>query len=179
METNLYSITLPPMMKALGALSKILDKAAAHAATKATERRPAAVHEEALLGDRVIFDQFDLKRQIQAVCGEAKGGAARLSETELPSHPDTETTIPELKARIEKTLDFLKSITPEQVVGKEDGKISLPYWPGKYLTGFEYATEYLLPNFYFHLSTAYAVIRKNGVDIGKTDYIGGLPLKDL
>ena len=102
-----------------------------------------------------------------------------MAEIEIPKYEDDEKTIPELKARIEKTIAFLKSIAPEKITGKEGIKVSLPYFPIKYITGFEYATEYLLPNFYFHIVTAYSILRKNGVDIGKKDYINGLPLKDL
>ena len=92
---------------------------------------------------------------------------------------DAETTIVELKERLAKTADFLKSIKPEQIIGKEDVKITLPYWKDKYLTGAEYATQQLIPNFYFHYTTAYSILRKNGIDVGKDDYIGGLPLKNL
>ncbi len=174
METNLYTVTIPPMMKALGALSKILDKAAAYAESKTTPKRS---FEEALLNDRLIFDQFPFIAQVRIACDNAKGGAARLAEVEIPAFEDNEKTIPELQARIEKTLAFLKTIKPEQVIGKEDIKISLPYWDGKSLTGFEYATQYLMPNFYFHVVTAYDILRKNGVPLGKSDYIGGLSLK--
>ncbi|MEK7107101.1 MAG: DUF1993 domain-containing protein [Patescibacteria group bacterium] len=178
-QTNLYTITVPPMMKALEALSKIMDKAVAHAETKGTERRPGSVHIEALLNDRLIFDQFSFIKQVQVACDNAKGGAARLAEIEAPKYEDDEKTVPELKSRIKKTVAFLKTIKPKQIIGKERIKISLPYFPTKYITGFEYATEYLLPNFYFHIVTAYSILRKNGVDIGKKDYINGLPLKDL
>ena len=178
-QANLYTITVPPMMKALDALSKLMDKASAHAETKATERHPASEHLSSLLNDRLVFDQFNFTRQVQVACDNAKGGAARLAEIEIPKYEDDEKTIPELKARIEKTIAFLKSIAPEKITGKEGIKVSLPYFPIKYITGFEYATEYLLPNFYFHIVTAYSILRKNGVDIGKKDYINGLPLKDL
>ena len=174
METNLYTVTIPPMMKALGALSKILDKAAAYAESKKTPKRS---FEEALLNDRLIFDQFPFAAQVRIACDNAKGGAARLAEIEIPKFEDDEKTIAELQARIEKTLAFLKTVKPEQVVGKEAIKVSLPYWDGKSLSGFEYATQYLMPNFYFHVVTAYAILRKNGVPLGKSDYIGGLPLK--
>ena len=174
-ETNLYTITVPPMMKALGALSKILDKAAAYAESKKTPKR---TFEEALLNDRLIFDQFSLLMQIQRVSDNAKNGIARIAGIEAPKMEDAEKTVAELQARIEKTLAFLKTIKPEQLIGREEAKVSLPHWNGKSLTGFEYATEYLMPNFYFHLVTAYSILRKNGVDVGKDDYIGGLPLKD-
>ena len=164
------------MMKALGALSKILDKAAAYAESKKTPKR---TFEEALLNDRLIFDQFSLLMQIQRVSDNAKNGIARIAGIEAPKMEDAEKTVAELQARIEKTLAFLKTIKPEQLIGREEAKVSLPYWNGKSLTGFEYATEYLMPNFYFHLVTAYSILRKNGVDVGKDDYIGGLPLKSL
>src|SRR3989344_3653166 len=178
-ETTLYTITVPPMLKALDALSKLLDKASAHAESKGTERHPGAKHLESLLNDRLVFDQFSFIRQVQIACDNAKGGAARLAEIEMPKYEDNEKTVSELKARIEKTITFLKTIEPEKIIGKEGIKVSLPYFQKKYFTGFEYATEYLIPNFYFHIVTAYSILRKNGVDIGKKDYINGLPLKDL
>ena len=178
-QTNLYAVTIPPMMKALETLSKLMDKATAHVETKATERHPASEHLSSLLNDRLVFDQFPFTKQVQIACDNAKGGAARLAEIEISVYEDNEKTVPELKARIEKTMAFLKTIEPKQIIGKEGIKISLPYFPTKYITGFEYATEYLLPNFYFHIVTAYSILRKNGVDIGKKDYINGLPLKDL
>jgi hypothetical protein len=101
-----------------------------------------------------------------------------LAEVEVPKHEDNEKTFAELVARIDKTLAFVATIQPEQIIGKEAIKVTLPYWQDKHMTGFEYATEFVLPNFYFHLTTAYAILRKNGVDIGKEDYMGGLPLKD-
>lgn len=177
-QTNLYTITIPPMTKALTALSSILDKLSSHAGTKASEWRPVSVHEEALLNDRIVFDQFDFKRQVQIACDNAKGLAARLAEVEIPTFEDTEKTVAELKARIDKTLAFLATIKEEQVAGKEAVKVVLPYWNGKHMTGFEYVTEYAIPNFYFHVTTAYAILRKNGINIGKSDFIGGLPLKD-
>ncbi len=178
METNLYTITVPVMAKALTALDKILDKLNAHAETKATKNRPGSVHAEALLNDRLVFDQFPFITQLRIACDNAKGCAGRLAEVEIPKFEDTEKTVAELKARIEKTLAFIKTIKSEQIIGKENIKISLPYWNGKSTTGFEYVTEYILPNFFFHVTTAYAILRKNGVSLGKSDYIGGLPLKD-
>ncbi|OGG60459.1 hypothetical protein A3C86_01160 [Candidatus Kaiserbacteria bacterium RIFCSPHIGHO2_02_FULL_49_16] len=178
-ETNLYTITVPPMTKALEMLSKLMDKAVMHAESKGTERHPGSKHLASLLNDRLVFDQFNFIKQVQVACDNAKGGASRLAEIEIPVYEDNEKTVPELKARIEKTTAFLETIEPKQIIGKESVKITLPYFPTKYITGFEYATEYLLPNFYFHIVTAYSILRKNGVDIGKKDYINGLPLKDL
>lgn len=179
METNLHTITAIPIAKMLASLSHILDKAAQHAASKATERRPAAYFESALLNDRLIFDQFSLTEQIQRACDNAKGGIGRIAGIEPPKHEDTEKTVEELKARMQKTIAFVEGVKPEQMVGLEGSKITLPYFPGKYLTASEYVHLYLLPNFYFHVTTAYAILRKNGVDIGKNDYIHDLPWKNL
>jgi hypothetical protein len=174
MATDLYTSTIPPLRKGLVALSGILDKAAAHAASKQTPKRS---YEEALLADRIIFDQYPLYHQVWIATDNAKGGAARLAGIEPPKFEDVEKTIPELKARIDKTIAFIDTVKPEQIVGQEERRISLPYWDGKSTSAFEYATEYLIPNFYFHVTTAYAILRKNGVVIGKSDYTGPLPLK--
>jgi len=174
-ETNLYSITIPPMIKTMETLKIVLDKAAVLAESK---KNQYMTFESAILGEKLIFDQLDLKRQIQLVSDNAKGGASRLAEIETPKMEDTEATFVELKARLDKTIAHLQSIKPEQIAGKEGIKIILPFYSGKYITGFEYVTQYLLPNFYFHATTAYAILRKNGLDIGKSDFLGSLPLKD-
>ncbi len=177
-KTNLYSITIPPMMKSLEALAALLDKMSKHADGKQLSWQAPKAQEEAFLQSRLIVDQFPFVRQVQIACDNAKGGAARLAEIEIPKYEDNEKTAEDLKARIAKTLEFLKSIKPEQVAGKEGVKVSLPYWGGKSLDGFDYATNYLMPNFYFHVATAYSILRKNGVEIGKADYMGPLPLVD-
>ncbi len=175
-ETNLYTVTIPPMIKALSALSGILDKTASHAAHKQLEWHTPGMQEDALLNSRLISDQFPFVKQVQVACDNAKGGASRLAEIENPKHEDTEKTVAELKARIDKTVEFLKSIKPEQVIGKEGVSVSLPYWGGKSMDAFDYVTAYLIPNFYFHITTAYAILRKNGVELGKGDFMGELPL---
>jgi hypothetical protein len=177
-ETNLYTVTVPVMIKALTSLDGMLDKVTMYATAKATERRPAAYFEDALLQSRLIADQFPFVQQVQVTCDNAKGAAARISGVEMPKFEDNEKTVAELKARVEKTIAFLKTITADQMIGKEAAQITLPFWNGKHLTAFEYVTEQVLPNFFFHLTTAYSILRKNGIDIGKGDYIGGLPLKD-
>lgn len=178
-QTDLYVVTVAPIIKTLNAFDSILSKLSAHAGTKATERRPAAVHEEALLNDRLVFDQFPLLMQVRVACDNAKAGAARLAEIEIPKYEDNEKTVAELRARIEKTVVFLKTIKPEQIIGKENVKVTLPSWGGKSMTGIDYVTNYLIPNFYFHIATAYSILRKNGIEIGKADYMGALPLQDL
>ena len=174
-ETNLYTVTIPPMMKALKNLSGILDKLSKHAAGKQLEWHPAGMQEDNLLQSRLISDQFPFIKQVQVACDNGKGGAARLAGIEALKLEDTEKTVADLKTRIDKTLEFMATIKPEQVVGQEERSVTLPYWPDKPMTAFGYATEYLLPNFYFHVATAYSVLRKNGVDLGKMDYLGTLP----
>ncbi|HVV39116.1 MAG TPA: DUF1993 domain-containing protein [Candidatus Paceibacterota bacterium] len=176
-ETNLYTVTIPPIRKSLQALSGLLDKLDTHASAKQLDWHPPKMQESALLNSHLIADQFPLIKQIQVACDNAKGGAARLAEVEIPKFEDTEKTVEELKARIAKTIAFIDTIKPEQIIGKEGVTVSLPFWDGKTLTGFEYVTEYLLPNFYFHVTTAYSILRTNGVAIGKSDYLGPLPLK--
>jgi hypothetical protein len=163
------------MKKALSALSAILDKAAQFADSKKTSNR---TFEHTLINSRLVFDQFSLGEQVQRISDSAKGGAARLAGIDVPSYEDTEKTFAELKARIEKTRAFLDTISPDMVAGQEERKIELSYFPGKHMTGFGYATEHVMPNFYFHLTTAYSILRTNGMNIGKTDFIGGLPLLD-
>lgn len=177
-EANLYTITVPPMIKALRALSKILDKADAYAMSKASERHPAEKHKSALLNERLVFDQFNLTRQIQVACDNAKAGVGRLGGVDVPIFEDNEKIFEELKDRIEKTILFLETVKPEQIIGRENVRVTLPYHKDKHFTGFDYATEYLIPNFYFHVTTAYSILRKNGVPLGKADYMGKLSLKE-
>ncbi len=177
-ETNLYTVTIPPMMKTLTALSGILDKTSSHAEGKQLEWHPKGMQEEALLNSRLISDQFPFVRQVTVACDNAKGAAARLAGIEPPKFEDNEKTVAELKARIDKTIEFMKTVKPEQIIGQEDREITLPYWDGKKMKAFDYATNYLIPNFYFHVTTAYSILRSNGVQIGKGDYIGAMPFMD-
>ena len=162
------------MITSLEALSGVLEKAAAHAESRKTANRS---YEEWLLNDRIVFDQMPLVRQVQIAADNAKNSITRLTGVAVPAFEDTETTTAQLQERIKKTVELLKAVAPESVNAAEDIRVSLPYWGEKSLSGFEYATQYLIPNFYFHVTTAYAIIRKNGVAIGKSDYIGPLPLK--
>lgn len=178
-ETNLYTITIPSMLKMLDGLSKMLDKVSAVAETKKTDWMPAEKFEEAILNDRLIFDQFPFIRQVQIACDNAKNGVARIAEVEAPKMEDSEKTVAELKARIQRTIEYLKTIKPEHMAGKDNGTVTLPYFPENPMPTGGYAAGYLLPNFYFHVTTAYSILRKNGLDIGKTDYINGLPTKEM
>lgn len=171
--TNLYTMTVPVFIKGLEALSSVLKKAEEHGAAHSTPNRD---FRESLLNDRIIFDQFHLIRQVQIATDNAKNSLKRLGGIEVPAFEDTEKTFAELQTRIEKTISLLKSVPEDAIAGKEDVRVSLPYWDGKSLSGFEYTTQYLIPNFFFHMTTAYAICRKNGVQIGKGDFTGPLPL---
>lgn len=166
----LYDITVTQYSKMLDNLSRILDKAAQYAETK-------KFNIDVLLNARLAPDQFNLIRQVQITCDTAKFGAARICGKEAPSHPDTETTLAELQARIKTVQDYLDSFKPEDFVGADTRHISQPRWEGKYLTGAEFVLQHSLPNIYFHITTAYSILRHNGVDVGKKDFLGNMPLK--
>lgn len=170
-QTNLYTVTLPPMIKALTNLSGIIKKASSHAEGKKAKG-------EHLLTDRLVFDQFDFTKQVQVACDNAKSTAGKIAGVEVPKFEDNEKTPEELVARIEKTVAFLKTIKPEEMIGKEENPIGIYFMPGKHLPALEYVLELSMPNFYFHVVTAYAILRKNGVEIGKSDYIGQLSFRD-
>jgi uncharacterized protein len=166
MSVSLYDVSIPVLSLGLNNLSAILDKAASHAENK-------KVDPKALPTARLIIDMLPLSAQIQIACDTAKGAAARLAGVEIPKHEDTETTIPELKARITKTVEFLKTIKPQQLQGAETREIVLQF-PQNTLkfTGVNYLTNFVLPNFFFHVTMAYAILRKNGVEVGKRDFLG-------
>jgi hypothetical protein len=166
----LYEITIPQFTKMLTNLNKIIDKAALNA-----ESRKFDV--EVLFNSRLAPDQFNFIRQIQIACDTAKLCASRLSGKEAPVQEDNEKTLAEVKARIESVITYLGTFKKEDFNGAEERKISQPRWEGKYLTGEEYALQHALPNIYFHITTAYSILRHNGVDIGKKDYLGEMPYK--
>jgi uncharacterized protein len=162
---SLYDAAFPPVIRMLENLDAILDKAAAHCAERKIE--PAVI-----LGYRIAPDMFPLLRQVQIVTDQAKGMAARLASLDVPSYPDTEATIEELKARIAKTLDFVRSVTPAQVEGAEDREIVLKMRVELRFNGRDYVFGYVLPNFYFHATTAYDILRHCGIELGKRDFLG-------
>jgi uncharacterized protein len=172
MQTSFFSVLYPVFIKSLEALSDVLQKAEAHAKAHSTENRS---FEDALLNDRIIFDQYPLVRQVQIATDQAKNSVKRITGKDVPKFEDTETTFAQLQDRIAKTLEIVRAVKPEDVNDKEEVRVSLPYWDGKSLSAYEYATMYLIPNFFFHVTTAYAIIRKNGVAIGKDDFTGELP----
>jgi hypothetical protein len=150
----------------LGNLSTFLDKAEAFAATKKID---AAV----LLNSRLAPDMFPLTRQVQIAADMVKGAAARLSGTEVPKFEDNETTIAELKARIAKTLAFVNGVDAAKFGGSEDRDVTLQARTGdRHFKGLSYLRDYVLPNVYFHTTTAYAILRHNGVELGKNDFMG-------
>src|SRR5690606_24658883 len=148
-------------------LSAILQKGAAFADAK-------KIDVTVLLNSRLAPDQFHLIRQVQIACDTAKLGVARLTGKveSAPVHPDTETTLDELLKRIESVREYLAGFSPEDFQGAEERTISQPRWEGKYLTGLEFAIQHAIPNIYFHVTTAYSILRHNGVDLGKKDYLG-------
>lgn len=132
-----------------------------------------------LLNARLAPDMFNLLRQVQIASDTAKFGAARLTGTEAPKFEDNETTLAELQARIQKTREYLSTLKPDQFKGWEARKTLNPRREGKYLPGSEFLLQHVIPNFYFHLTTAYVILRHNGVEIGKTDYLGTINYRDL
>ncbi|NMV38402.1 DUF1993 domain-containing protein [Ralstonia insidiosa] len=163
---SMYEFLVPTANRMLGNLSALLDKAAAHAEAKKFD--PAN-----LMTARLAPDMHPFTRQVQIACDQAKGAAARLSGAEPPSYPDVEATIPELKARIAKTLEYVNSVDPAAFAGSEDRTVTLKSPKGELqFSGIDYLRGFMLPNFYFHITTAYALLRHNGVEIGKFDYLG-------
>lgn len=167
---NVYDLTVPQLTKMLRNLDNWLAAAAKHAEAKKYDVNN-------LLKQRLAPDQFPLDRQVQTVCDNAKFVVGRLSGKEWPAHPDTETTIEQLRARVANVISFVEGFKPEDFAGAEERKISLPWMEGKWMRGDEYLSQFALTNFYFHIVTAYAILRHNGVELGKRDYIGGVPMR--
>ncbi len=165
-----YEITITQFSKILKNLESILEKASQQAADKKVEF-------EVYLNSRLAPDQFNLIKQVQIACDTAKLCASRLTGKNAPVHEDTEKTYPELKARIASVLDYLATYTPQDFKDSASIKVSQPRWEGKYLTGAEFAVQHAIPNIYFHVTTAYAILRHNGIAIGKKDYLGEMPFK--
>lgn len=168
---SLYQDSVVQMSKMLRNLSAWLGKATAFAQAKECSA-------DDFVGARLTFDMRPLSFQVQAACDSAKFAAAKLTGITPPVHPDTETTMAELEQRIAKVLEFLDGVTPEQFEGAAEREVTLPFLPGKAMVGADYLREMALPNFYFHVMTAYALLRMAGVKVGKIDYIGGLTLHD-
>jgi len=166
MAFSMYQAGVPAVIHYLTALSTIIDKAQSYCEAKKID--PAV-----LVNFRLRPDMLPFARQVQIASDQAKGMASRLAGAEVPSFPDTETTFDELKARIATTIAHVKSFTPAQIEGSEDRDISLKAGPTELkFKGADYLTQFVLPNFYFHITTAYAILRHCGVEIGKMDFLG-------
>ena len=163
----MYIQTFHQMKKQLGQLDKWLDSAAAFAQKKSFDPN-------LFLGFRLAPDQFAFARQVQSACDSVKLAAARLSGKEAPVHPDSEQTLDELHARVRSVVAYLDGFSAKDFEGAATRVITQPRWEGKVMTGADYFLEHALPNFYFHLTHSFAILRHNGVEIGKRDYLGAL-----
>lgn len=166
MKISMHAMVVDQCAPLLAALSKILDKGAAHAVAKKFD--PSV-----LVNSRLAPDMHPLSRQVQIATDMVKNGAARLAGKEPPRYEDNEQTIDELKARLAKTVDYLQSLPADAFEGSEDRDIRIPLQSRTLeFKGLDYLRTFVLPNFYFHVSMAYAILRHNGVDIGKRDFLG-------
>jgi hypothetical protein len=171
MPFSMSHACLAPLETGLDALSKLLDKAEAFAAAKKID--PAV-----LLNTRLAPDMYSLVRQVQTATDLAKNGGSRLAGVEPPRYEDTETTVAELKARIAKTVAYLKTLDREKIDGAADREIVFPLGRGRgQMSGSDYLSYYLLPNVYFHLTAAYVILRHCGLEFAKPDFVGQIPVK--
>jgi uncharacterized protein len=172
MTFSLSEASLPVLEIGLTSLSAVLDKGAAFAAAKKIE--PAV-----LLNSRLAADMFPLVRQVQVTADQAKNGTARLAGVEPPRYEDNETTIDELKARLANTVAFMKTLDRQAIDAAGDREITFPLGPTNkgHMKGDDYLNHFVLPNFYFHRTAAYAILRHCGVEIGKRDFLGAIPIR--
>jgi hypothetical protein len=173
MPFTMSQASLPVFEIGLNALSGVLDKIAAFTAAKKVD--PAV-----LLGWRLAPDMFALARQVQVACDHAKNGAARLAGVEPPKFEDNETSLDQFKQRIAKTVAFLKTLDAKAIDAASDREVTFPLGPRKgQMKGSDYLNHFVLPNFYFHLTAAYAIARHCGVELGKRDFVGAIPIKRI
>lgn len=166
MSLSMYDASAPRFARMLRNLDAILARAQSHAAVKKID--PAV-----LLGARLFPDMLPMVKQVQIATDHAKGGPARLAGLEPPKFEDNESSFGELKARVARVQSYLATLTPAQIDGSEERKIVLKFGPREFeFVGLPYLTQFALPNFYFHYTTAYAILRHNGVDVGKRDFVG-------
>ena len=168
MSISMYQASVPPMIHSLSNLRAILKKADAFVEAK-------KIAPSVLINARLYPDMLPLSRQVQIAADIAKRGTCRLAGVEPPKHEDNESTFPELMARLDKTIALLETFKPEQIDGTEDKTINLPMHD-KTLTfkGLRFLLDYVMPNVYFHVTTAYAILRHNGVEVGKQDFLGNI-----
>lgn len=166
MKISMYEASVPVFIHALNNLASILEKGRVHAEAKKID---AAV----LPNLRLFADMFPLSRQVQIASDIARGGAARLAGLDMPTYEDNEKTVPELVERLRKTVAYLQTLTPEQFDGGEDKTVTWQTRSGsKSMQGLPYLNKHVLPNVYFHVTTAYNILRHNGVELGKKDFLG-------
>jgi uncharacterized protein len=172
MSFSMSKASIPALEIGLNALSGVLDKAQAFATAK-------KVDPSVLLGTRLCPDMFALTRQVQIASDLAKNGMARLAGLEPPRYEDNETTIDQLKARLAKTVAFIKTLDTKKIDAATDREITFPLGPTNkgHMKGDDYLNHFVLPNVYFHLTAAYAILRHSGVEIGKQDFLGAIPMK--
>lgn len=168
MAISMFQASVPVFQRQLGALGKVLDKASAHFAAR-------KVADAVLLQTRLYPDMLPLAKQVQIAADFAKSTPARLSGSDIPKYEDTEASLADLKARIDKTLAYVATFKPAQIDGSEDREITLQI-AGSPMTfkGEAFLLHFAMPNFYFHATTAYAILRHSGVEIGKRDFLGGI-----
>jgi hypothetical protein len=166
MAISMYQASVPQLKKMLVNLTTILTKAEEHAVAK-------GIDSKVLVEARLFPDMFPLAKQVQIACDQVKFGLARLASVEAPKFDDTESTLAQLKERIAKTIAFMDSIKPEQIDGTEakEIKFSIKEWSFEFV-GEQYVLTWIIPNFYFHVTTTYNILRHNGVELGKADYLG-------
>ena len=166
MTISMYQASVPRFVNILGNLSGILDKAQAHIDAR-------KIDDTVLTSYRLFPDMLPMTKQVQIACDTAKGVVARLAGVEIPAYEDNEKTLAELKARIAKTVAFIQTITPQQIDGTEDKEIVIKRGDKETrYKGMQFLLGHAIPNFYFHVATTYNILRHNGVEIGKRDYLG-------
>lgn len=169
---SMSNASIPVFEIGLSALSALLDKAEAYAEAK-------RIDPTVLLNARLFPDMFAFTRQVQSACDQAKNGGARLAGVDPPRYEDNEKTIAELRTRIAKTVAFVKTLDAERIDTAADREITFPLGPNNkgHMRGADYLNHFALPNFYFHLTTAYDILRHCGVEIGKRDFLGTIPMR--
>jgi hypothetical protein len=166
MPLTMHQAVFPPVIRSLNAMRAILEKAVAHCEAR-------KIDPSVLLNYRLAPDMLPLTKQIQIATDQAKGMAARLAGVEVPSYPDTETSFDELQTRLAKTVGFVQSFSPEQFEGSETREVTMKLRGGEHtFNGRDYAFGFGLPNFYFHVTTAYDILRHAGLELGKLDFMG-------
>lgn len=165
MEVSVHALTVEQFSTTLTAFKGILQKGQDFCEAK-------KIDFSVLAQTRLAPDQFPLAKQIQIACDSAKFAVARLAGVQAPKHEDNESSFQDFQKRIESTLEFINTVSPSQFANYKQAVVRFPWYPGKHLTGGDYLIQHALPNFYFHVTTAYSILRSSGVELGKADYLG-------